>query len=317
MSNEHGNDMSDKQQVKDEAFISGLYAQLNDDVTPEALDQKILAAAHREVGAKPVLIKKHPKWLVPLSSAASLMLVIALGWQQIDGPGSTLAQITEDMDTPEIVAIDRGRSAKKSVHQKLQVTQRSNTVSHEGNTSITFTSPVSTSDAEGKGYGLADVEQVTIVDERTESTQLQKNLAGEKQILATTSGPITKAVDNGTGQFNGNHSTSKNESTADKIAHITAPESPLETEHTITLNIESFHERLASGKDQTLRLTRVTEHFFEVTALSSDGVIEHYRLSNDHFTVRVNSHPVDSLTGSEINTSEKASPLKWSDISAR
>ncbi len=76
--------------AEDEAFIDSLYDRLSDEATPADLDQRILAAAHREVSAKPQLVKKRPVWLKPLASAATVLLVVTVSLHQIFDPGNSL-----------------------------------------------------------------------------------------------------------------------------------------------------------------------------------------------------------------------------------
>ena len=77
----------DKSLADDEAFIESLYQQLPEEPPSAALDQRILAAAHREVDAKPQLVQKRPAWLKPLASAATVLLVVSVTVHQIFDPG--------------------------------------------------------------------------------------------------------------------------------------------------------------------------------------------------------------------------------------
>lgn len=80
MSNDHE---IDKSLAEDEAFIESLYDQLPDENTSAELDQRILAAAHREVLAKPQRIKKRSLWLKPMASAAAVLLVVSVSIYQL------------------------------------------------------------------------------------------------------------------------------------------------------------------------------------------------------------------------------------------
>ena len=92
------NKAQNKQLAEDQAFIDSLYENLSSDSddaeqTSGQLDQRILAAAHKAVGSKPVLSKtlpnkKNKKWFFPIATAASAILMITLVGHQIYSPVS-------------------------------------------------------------------------------------------------------------------------------------------------------------------------------------------------------------------------------------
>ena len=96
MSNDNKNN---KSLVEDEAFIESLYDKLPDEPAPMALDQRILAAAHREVSSKPQMVKKRPAWLKPMASAATVLLVVTVSVHQILDPAAPLQSSSAPFDT--------------------------------------------------------------------------------------------------------------------------------------------------------------------------------------------------------------------------
>jgi|GEM_PF-1895571 len=94
------NKTDDKSLEQDEAFIDALYDDLSQAPSPDSsleepsveLDNKILAAAHKAVGAKPKLVVKAKAkkpaftWFKPIASAASLILVVSLVLKQGEPP---------------------------------------------------------------------------------------------------------------------------------------------------------------------------------------------------------------------------------------
>lgn len=84
--------MQNKQLDVDEAFIQSLYddletAEKSTNEQPSSdVDAKILAAAHRAVISSPKLVIKKRTWYVPVASAASLLLVFSLFFNQLDDP---------------------------------------------------------------------------------------------------------------------------------------------------------------------------------------------------------------------------------------
>ena len=85
--------------LEDLSFIDDLYRDVQEDIAQEqpssALDQRILAAAHRQVNAKPELVNKaklikRPRWMAPMASAASILLVVTVGYYQITDPAAPL-----------------------------------------------------------------------------------------------------------------------------------------------------------------------------------------------------------------------------------
>lgn len=65
----------------DDPQVSSAYQALPDEGPPAELDALILAAAREAVAQPTVVPMRRPRWLVPLSLAASLMLAIGVGWQ--------------------------------------------------------------------------------------------------------------------------------------------------------------------------------------------------------------------------------------------
>jgi len=84
--------MQDKQLNDDEAFIQSLYDDLaaqessKEEQPSKAMDEKILAAAHRSVGYTPKLVNTKRAWYVPIASAASVILVVSLFFNQLNDP---------------------------------------------------------------------------------------------------------------------------------------------------------------------------------------------------------------------------------------
>ncbi len=86
--------------AEDQAFIDSLYEQLEEDQTQgpsDALDKRILTAAHQAVSAKspaalphlhqPINKSSHKvAWFYPTSLAASVLLLLGLVSSQLDGP---------------------------------------------------------------------------------------------------------------------------------------------------------------------------------------------------------------------------------------
>ena len=105
-------DKVELQQVDDEAFIESLYQQIDSEPADDdalypvdkQLDEAILAHARKAVVSKPKVVKtKKQKWFVPLSTAASLVLVSLLVWQQKDIPISP--EFTSAEHSPEIRSV--------------------------------------------------------------------------------------------------------------------------------------------------------------------------------------------------------------------
>jgi len=66
--------------LKGSSPLSDAYAELQDIKLPDHLDAAILAEAHRAVHARPGG-RPHRSWMVPLSMAASLFVVVVIGFQ--------------------------------------------------------------------------------------------------------------------------------------------------------------------------------------------------------------------------------------------
>lgn len=76
---------SDIQALYDELSLEQTGEFSADDEQPSAaLDQSILAAAHKAVAQKPRLVITKRQWYVPLASAASAILVFSLFFNQLD-----------------------------------------------------------------------------------------------------------------------------------------------------------------------------------------------------------------------------------------
>ena len=73
----HDSDSSDNDLPQDEQ-ISQAYQSLNKEATPSALDEQILAAARREVSARPQQVSFARRWAVPVSVAAVIVLSVSL-----------------------------------------------------------------------------------------------------------------------------------------------------------------------------------------------------------------------------------------------
>jgi hypothetical protein len=118
MSTEQDNN---KVAIDDEKFINELYTELEDELTnasdeqpSESLDQSILAAAHKAVDSKPkttrTRVEKSPKvkktrtWHVPLSLAASTVLVVSLVVNQGEEP--VLPKELTIPEQPEVIQSD-------------------------------------------------------------------------------------------------------------------------------------------------------------------------------------------------------------------
>lgn len=84
--------IQDNQLNDDEAFIQSLYDELatqkpsKDEQPSKAMDEKILAAAHRSVGPSTKLVNTKRAWYVPVASAASVILVVSLFFNQLNDP---------------------------------------------------------------------------------------------------------------------------------------------------------------------------------------------------------------------------------------
>lgn len=84
--------MQDKQLNDDEALIQSLYDDLaaqdssSADYPSKAADDKILAAAHRSVRSSPKIVITKRAWYVPVASAASVILVVSLFFNQLQDP---------------------------------------------------------------------------------------------------------------------------------------------------------------------------------------------------------------------------------------
>lgn len=130
---------------QDEAFIEQLYQAIeaennaneeNNDSYPNntALDDKILAAAHRAVAAKPQTIKtksKYTPWYTALATAASLVIVVSLVVEQRHlplAPDRYSAELADDTVSINDQAKTRdiaGTSANTSVNRsKVQANKK-------------------------------------------------------------------------------------------------------------------------------------------------------------------------------------------------
>jgi len=96
-----------KQLSDDEAFIQSLYDDLSKGDSGESaehqpgkeLDDKILAAAHRAVTSTPALVIKKRTWAIPVASAASVMLVFSLFFNQLNDP-LFQSELSPDSNSP-------------------------------------------------------------------------------------------------------------------------------------------------------------------------------------------------------------------------
>jgi len=84
--------LQNKQLKDDEAFIQSLYDDLasqepsQEEYPSKEMDEKILAAAHRSVGSSPKLVNTKRAWYLPIASAASVILVVSLFFNQLNDP---------------------------------------------------------------------------------------------------------------------------------------------------------------------------------------------------------------------------------------
>ena len=118
-------DNTEKLLADNEAFIDDLYQQIASESEDEKalypvdkqLDETILAQARKAVASKPKVVKtRKQKWFIPVSTAASLVLVSVLVWQQKDiplAPELELAPIPQQ-STAETTEI-------KQQHESLEV----------------------------------------------------------------------------------------------------------------------------------------------------------------------------------------------------
>lgn len=112
---------------EDEAFIQAIYDDIandtgdfHDEKSSLAIDNEILAAAHRAVASAPRVIKTKNTWAIPLASAASLVLVFSLFLNQLTDPliqhEITLANSPEFIESSE-KAFSSTSKAVKSNHE--------------------------------------------------------------------------------------------------------------------------------------------------------------------------------------------------------
>lgn len=83
------------QRQLDDPQVSAAYQALPDEGPSAELDAAILAAARAAVVQPAVVPLRRPRWLVPLSLAASLMLAIGVGWQ-VQRQQATPAHLSEE-----------------------------------------------------------------------------------------------------------------------------------------------------------------------------------------------------------------------------
>ena len=80
----------DSEENQDQAFIDALYNDLDKTASPSHLDAKILAAAHQAVAGEPLVTHKRPRWIKPLSAAATVLLVAGVSLHQLLDPAAPL-----------------------------------------------------------------------------------------------------------------------------------------------------------------------------------------------------------------------------------
>ena len=144
---------NDKAITDDEKFINGLYAELAselanlpDEQPSELLDERILVAAYQAVDLRPKTVKtsveKLPKvkksraWHIPLSLAASTVLVVSLVVNQREAPllpkESTLSEpvvVQSDMQYERVVSINGQAVPERKIMIKnkgLELTKQRN-----------------------------------------------------------------------------------------------------------------------------------------------------------------------------------------------
>jgi len=105
--NQDDNNVNESKVLADQAFIDALYQDVakecvdnspNDEQPSAELDQRILAAAHKAVIAKPQLVENKKRaqlspWFTTIAKAASIILVVTLVIDQMDYP--LTYQVTE------------------------------------------------------------------------------------------------------------------------------------------------------------------------------------------------------------------------------
>jgi len=105
--NQDDNNVNEAKVLADQAFIDALYKDVakecvdnspNDEQPSAELDQRILAAAHKAVIAKPQLVENKKRaqispWFTTIAKAASIILVVTLVIDQMDYP--LTYQVTE------------------------------------------------------------------------------------------------------------------------------------------------------------------------------------------------------------------------------
>jgi len=85
----HDTDTPENDLPQDEQ-VSQAYQALDKDTMPAALDERILAAARREVGSRPQKVSFSRRWAIPVSVAAVIVLSVSLfTMQQIPMPLET------------------------------------------------------------------------------------------------------------------------------------------------------------------------------------------------------------------------------------
>ena len=100
--------------------LSELYADLPEDKLPAHLDAPILAEAHRAVGARPGG-KPRRSWVIPLSVAASLFVVVIIGRQlSYLLPGDAVPGQANQQDRQRLAKMDQAAPAKNAPTREMQ-----------------------------------------------------------------------------------------------------------------------------------------------------------------------------------------------------
>lgn len=124
-----------KQLSDDEAFIQTLYDDIAsadtsiDEQPSKATDDKILAAAHRALSSSPKLVVKNRSWTIPIASAASVMLVFSLFFNQLndDALQSEMLPAPALMSAqPKSEMLKKMAARQKEVKQKHRQMKRTN-----------------------------------------------------------------------------------------------------------------------------------------------------------------------------------------------
>ncbi|HEY5993496.1 MAG TPA: hypothetical protein VIU46_02735 [Gallionellaceae bacterium] len=131
MTREQDKDSEFEAYLQGKSSLSDVYGGLPQAKLPDHLDAAILAEAHRAVGARPGA-KPGRSWVIPLSMAASLFVVVIIGMQlryllpgevspqaprsEQSGPENQKAELPREAD--KLVTLNKGMAAPVQAEQK-------------------------------------------------------------------------------------------------------------------------------------------------------------------------------------------------------